>query len=120
MTLQEKLDAHKKEFVSKVPPEVLTVMKEAAEELDRSGLMARTIKLGDMAPDFELSNTVGDLQIRGRGLKPKLLKGNSVLLRIENKEFNFSVNGFDRNRDLFVRVDDVTDIEDPDTADEVE
>ena len=60
MTLQEKLDAHKKEFVSKVPPEVLTVMKEAAEELDRSGLMARTIKVGDMAPDFALSNTDGE------------------------------------------------------------
>ncbi len=59
MTLQAKLDAHKQDFISKVPPEILTIMKEATAELDRSGLMAKTIKVGELAPDFELRDTQG-------------------------------------------------------------
>lgn len=60
MKLQEKLDAHKKDFVSKVPSDILTIMQKAKDELSRSGLLAKAIKVGDLAPDFELNNTEGE------------------------------------------------------------
>lgn len=59
MKLQEKLDAHKNAFVKKVPAEVLAVMQRAKDELADSGIMERTIKVGDPAPDFTLTNTDG-------------------------------------------------------------
>ena len=60
MKLQEKLDAHKKDFVSKVPADLLAIMQRAKDDLDRSGLLAKAIKVGDLAPDFELKNTEGE------------------------------------------------------------
>lgn len=60
MKLQEKLDAHKKDFVSKVPADILAIMQRAKDDLGRSGLLAKAIKVGDLAPDFELNNTEGE------------------------------------------------------------
>ena len=60
MNLQEKLDAHKNEFIKKVPEEVLATMQRAKDELIHSGIMERTVKVGDLAPDFELTNTDGN------------------------------------------------------------
>jgi hypothetical protein len=60
MKLQEKLDAHKKDFVSKVPADILAIMQRAKDDLSRSGLLAKAIKVGDLAPDFELNNTEGE------------------------------------------------------------
>jgi len=59
MKLQEKLDAHKKDFVSKVPADILAIMQRAKEDLARSGLLAKAVKVGDLAPDFELKDTEG-------------------------------------------------------------
>ena len=59
MTLQDKLDAHKRDFVKKAPEEVLAIMQRAKDELVQSGIMERTVKVGDLAPDFSLTNTDG-------------------------------------------------------------
>ena len=60
MKLQEKLDAYKNGFIKKVPEEVLETMKRAKEELIQSGIMEHAVKVGDPAPDFELTNTDGN------------------------------------------------------------
>lgn len=60
MKLQEKLDAHKKDFISKVPPEALSIMQQATRDLNSSGILAKAIKVGDLAPDFELNDTDGE------------------------------------------------------------
>jgi len=60
MKLQEKLDAYKKDFLTKVPPDALSIMQQATSDLNGSGILAKAIKVGDLAPDFELNNTEGD------------------------------------------------------------
>lgn len=60
MTLQERLNAHKAEFESKVPPEKLAIMHRATEDLRRSGILERVIKVGDVAPEFLLPNLRGE------------------------------------------------------------
>ena len=59
MTLQDKLDAYKSDFVKKVPPEALEIMHRATEDLRNSGIMASCVKAGDRAPDFNLKNQNG-------------------------------------------------------------
>lgn len=59
MKLQEKLDAFRKNFEKKVPPEALEIMHRATEDLRNSGIMDRAVKVGDKAPDFTLRNTSG-------------------------------------------------------------
>ncbi len=54
--------------------------------------------------DFQLSN--GALEQEGYGVKYSLRAGNVVRLTVTKDDFFFSVNGFDPNRDLYVRVDD--------------
>ena len=71
MPLQEKLDDYKKDFEAKAPKEALAVMHRATRDLADSGILSRTVKVGDMAPDFVLKNTknqdvsLGDLIDRG-------------------------------------------------------
>lgn len=60
MKLQEKMDAYKSDFVKKAPADALEVMQRAKEELLESGKMESTIKVGDLAPDFTLTNTDGN------------------------------------------------------------
>jgi hypothetical protein len=60
MKLQEKLDAYKKDFLTQVPPDALLIMQQATSDLNGSGILAKAIKVGDLAPDFELNNTEGD------------------------------------------------------------
>ena len=48
------------------------------------------------------------MRTNGRGVEASLLQGNVVLLKITEEEFQFGVDAFDRHRDLFVRVDDVS------------
>ena len=60
MTLQEKLDAYKREFVEKVPEEKRAVMERATEDLKNSGILDNTIKVGDRLPSFELKNHRGE------------------------------------------------------------
>lgn len=61
--------------------------------------------------DFEIGNGNGALRPTGKGLHAKSLQGNILLLQSIEQEFYFSVEGFDRHRDLYVRVDDVSNTE---------
>jgi hypothetical protein len=71
MPLQDKLDEYKKGFEAKAPKEALAVIHRATKDLIDSGILARTIKVGDLAPDFVLKNTgnqdvsLGELAERG-------------------------------------------------------
>ena len=71
MPLQDKLDEYKKGFEANAPKEALAVMHRATKDLAESGILARTVKVGDMAPDFSLKNTssqevsLGELTGRG-------------------------------------------------------
>jgi len=71
MTLQERLDAHKKEFESKAPPGKLAIMHRATEDLRRSGILDGVIKVGEMIPEFTLpnfaGNTVSSAELHARG-----------------------------------------------------
>lgn len=60
MTLKEKIDAYKKDFVAKAPPEAQAVMHRATNDLANSGLLAKAVKVGDLAPDFALEDTAGE------------------------------------------------------------
>ncbi len=75
MSLQEKLDAYKKEIAKQAPKEALEIMNRATVNLQNSNIMEGVIKVGDTAPDFELKNTAEKL-IR---LKDLLADGPLVL-----------------------------------------
>lgn len=60
MSLQDRLDAYKAEFVKKVSPETLAIMHRATDDLRRSGILNRILKAGDKAPEFTLANTRGE------------------------------------------------------------
>lgn len=59
MSLQEKLDAYKRDFEKKLPPEKLAIMHRATQDLHRSGIVDRVLKVGAAAPDFVLPNATG-------------------------------------------------------------
>ena len=66
MTLQQQLDAFKAALESGGPPynasrERIEIMHRATEELRLSGLAERALKVGDLAPAFELDNPDGQL-----------------------------------------------------------
>jgi hypothetical protein len=56
--------------------------------------------------DFQIGQNSRDVVPKGQGARVKILQGNMVLLRQLQDEFHFTIEGFDRNRDLYVRVDD--------------
>ena len=57
MSLQDKLDAYREGFVKKAPKDALEVMHRAQSDLQASGILEETIRVGDFAPDFNLKNT---------------------------------------------------------------
>jgi hypothetical protein len=66
VSLQEKLDAFKKNFESGGPPfnisrEVIATMHRATEELRISSILGSAIKVGDRAPNFILPESNGEL-----------------------------------------------------------
>jgi peroxiredoxin len=76
MTLQDRLDAFKADFISgklgfKPTPERLAAMRRATDELIASGQAQRAKKAGDTAPDFTLNDSEGkpvssrELLVRG-------------------------------------------------------
>jgi hypothetical protein len=75
MSLQQKLDAQKKEIETSAPKKALEVMHRTTEELTNSGIMERIVKKGDKAPDFMLNDASG----KAVSLKEKLSKGPVVL-----------------------------------------
>jgi hypothetical protein len=75
MTLQQKLDAEREKFESSAPKEAVEVMHKATEDLKKSGIMDRAIKVGDKAPDFTLRNA----HSKPVQLKERLSQGPVVL-----------------------------------------
>ena len=75
MKLQEKLTALKKATDAQAPKEVLEIMHRATEDLSNSGILERTVKVGEKAPNFSLRNANG-AEI---GLKDLLADGPLVL-----------------------------------------
>lgn len=61
MTLQEKLDNHKAEFLKKAPADALAVMKRAADDLAGSGILDGVLKKGVKAPLFDLPDEKGQM-----------------------------------------------------------
>jgi hypothetical protein len=61
MGLQEKLDDMRKKLESNIPPEALTVMHRATEDLLQSGIMDQVLTKGDQAPEFTLPDERGNM-----------------------------------------------------------
>lgn len=57
MSLKDKLEKLKESFKTKIPPDAQEIMHRATEDLQNSGIMDHTVKVGDKAPDFKLRNT---------------------------------------------------------------
>jgi hypothetical protein len=61
LTLQEQLNAIKSKTAAMMTPEVSAAMKKGFEELQRSKLLEKTLKVEDSAPDFVLPNGEGKM-----------------------------------------------------------
>jgi hypothetical protein len=61
MSLQEALREFKQGALAKLPPEDVALMDEATAALIRSGIVEKAKRKGDLAPDFTLPNTSGEL-----------------------------------------------------------
>ena len=61
MSLTKDLAARREAARNHIPPDKLSVMDRATEDLDRSGITASCLKAGDTAPDFVLPNIAGQL-----------------------------------------------------------
>jgi cytochrome oxidase Cu insertion factor (SCO1/SenC/PrrC family) len=59
MELQQKLDALKKGVEAQAPKEAVEIMHRATDDLEQSGILDGTVKVGDQAPDFSLRNADG-------------------------------------------------------------
>lgn len=56
MSLQDRLNALRASFEATQPKQTLDIMHGATEALRRSGILTRTLKVGDPAPEFVLPN----------------------------------------------------------------
>ncbi|HVH75937.1 MAG TPA: hypothetical protein VM755_13565 [Stellaceae bacterium] len=59
MSLEDTLRGVREASAKRIPPEKAAVMHRATEELRRSGIMSRVIKVGDPLPSFALPNADG-------------------------------------------------------------
>ena len=59
MKLRERMDAFKKDFEDRAPKQAFEIMHRATEELRSTGILDRTVNVGDKAPKFTLKNTKG-------------------------------------------------------------
>jgi AhpC/TSA family len=59
MTLKEQLDDLKAKAAARIPPETQEVMRRAIDDTRTSGLLAKTLKVGDRAPEFTLPDEDG-------------------------------------------------------------
>ncbi len=59
MSLARELDAIRTEGERLMPPETVATMHEAVQDLSRSGILDRSLKVGDRVPGFILPNAVG-------------------------------------------------------------
>ncbi len=60
MTLSEQLDARKQRFLEMAPPERISAVTSAIEEIAASGILEKAIRKGDKAPDFTMPNAIGE------------------------------------------------------------
>ena len=59
MSLQKKLSAMKKGFEAQAPKEAVEIIHRATNDLEKSGILDGTVKVGNEAPDFALQNADG-------------------------------------------------------------
>jgi hypothetical protein len=59
MSLKEELDKFLAQFQKDVPEEVRTIITTESERLAQSGIADQSLKVGDKAPAFSLSNGAG-------------------------------------------------------------
>ncbi len=59
MSLEDKLAATRAASASRIPPDKAAIMHRATEDLRRSGILDRIIKVGQPAPAFELASYDG-------------------------------------------------------------
>ena len=60
MTLTDELQAVRNEAKDRFPSETLVTMNKAIEDLSRSGILDRSLKVGDKTPDSAPPNTNGE------------------------------------------------------------
>jgi peroxiredoxin/predicted ester cyclase len=60
MSLKQQLDAKKAAFEEMAPAEKIAMYQEGIDEVSASGIYDRAKKVGDAAPDFGLTNQVGE------------------------------------------------------------
>ena len=58
-TLAQQLQHQREQSAQKMPAAVRRVMKEKTEEIARSGLVEKSLRVGDKSPDFELPSATG-------------------------------------------------------------
>jgi AhpC/TSA family len=75
MSLEDTLRGVRDASAKRIPAEKAAIMHRATEELRRSGIMGRVIKVGDPLPPFALPNAYGE-EVRSADL---LAKGPLVL-----------------------------------------
>ena len=56
MNLKQRLEALRKASETRIPAEAQAIMHRATEDLRRSGILNRVVKVGQKAPTFELLN----------------------------------------------------------------
>ncbi|MBL4720327.1 MAG: hypothetical protein JKY20_04230 [Alphaproteobacteria bacterium] len=59
MSLEEQLAGMREASAGRVPTDKRAVMKRATDDLQKSGIIERAIKIGDTLPDFSLRNAYG-------------------------------------------------------------
>lgn len=59
-SLANQLQEYQQGFLEKAPEEAVSVMQKATTELELSGIVNNSLKVGDTAPDFTLPNAVGE------------------------------------------------------------
>ncbi|SEP40356.1 hypothetical protein SAMN02990966_05783 [Rhodospirillales bacterium URHD0017] len=59
MSLAEKLAATRAASETRIPPDRQAIMERATEDLRRSGILDRIVKVGSAAPSFELTGHDG-------------------------------------------------------------
>ena len=75
MTLKERLDELKAKGQTRISPEARAVLERSIEDLRKSGIVDRVVKVGDRAPDFTLPDPTGRLVSLGE----LLARGPAVL-----------------------------------------
>lgn len=60
MILKTVLDAFRAEFLEKFPADKVAIMQRATDQLAQEYATRKVLQVGDYAPDFELSNAVGE------------------------------------------------------------